>query len=169
MTGQFRAAREVALERTPAERKIEHTNEYVDLVGFCHSYVATLGRLGPRPRDQGFTGDERVTVRRGIARVRAAVDWLEEGLRTPSATQRTAPELVTHHADDPAPDPQRPPSAMAGVAGGDRTDERLAGQLRRRLGAPDPRAHPRSAPPVGATGVAVAYGPSAPRDASWSG
>ncbi|MFE5092350.1 DUF6192 family protein [Streptomyces sp. NPDC056638] len=128
----------MALEYTPAERKIEHTSEYVDLVGFCQSYVAPLGRLGPRLRVQGFTGDERVTVRRGIARVRAAVDWLEGGLRTPSATQRTAPELVTHHADDPAPDPQRPPPAMAGVAGGERTDERLAGHPRRRRGAPDP-------------------------------
>ncbi|MFJ7496901.1 DUF6192 family protein [Streptomyces sp. NPDC097727] len=62
----------MALERTPAGRKIEHTNEYLDLVGFCHSCVATLGRLGPRPRDREFTDDERETVRRGIARVRAA-------------------------------------------------------------------------------------------------
>ncbi|MFD8381700.1 DUF6192 family protein [Streptomyces sp. NPDC059679] len=64
-------------ERTPAVRKIEHTIEYVDLVGSCHSFVATLGRLVPRLRGQEFTEDERETVRRGISKVRAAADWLE--------------------------------------------------------------------------------------------
>jgi Family of unknown function (DUF6192) len=69
--------REQVRERTPAVRKIEHTIEYLDLVGSCHSYVATLGRLVPRLRGQEFSEDERETVRRGIVRVRAAADWLE--------------------------------------------------------------------------------------------
>ncbi|MEU6672139.1 DUF6192 family protein [Streptomyces sp. NPDC046727] len=45
-----------------------------------HSYVASLGRLVPRLRGQEFTEDERETVRRGIARVRAAADWLEAAI-----------------------------------------------------------------------------------------
>ncbi|WP_369174916.1 DUF6192 family protein [Streptomyces sp. R28] len=69
--------REQIRERTPAVRQIEHTIEYLDLVGSCHSYVAALGRLVPRLRGQEFTEDERETVRRGIAKVRAAADWLE--------------------------------------------------------------------------------------------
>ncbi|MEV0052477.1 DUF6192 family protein [Saccharopolyspora shandongensis] len=69
--------RERIRERTPAVRRIEHSMEYLDLVGSCHSFVATLGRLVPRMRGQEFTEDERETVRRGIAKVRAAADWLE--------------------------------------------------------------------------------------------
>lgn len=61
-------------ETTPAVRKIEHTIEYLDLVGTCHSFVATLGRLVPQLRGQEFTDDERETVRRQIGRVRAAAD-----------------------------------------------------------------------------------------------
>ncbi|MFE2530155.1 DUF6192 family protein [Streptomyces sp. NPDC059382] len=72
--------RERVRERTPAVRRIEHTIEYLDLVGSCHQYVANLGRLVPRMRDQQFTEDERETVRRGISKVRAAADWLEAAL-----------------------------------------------------------------------------------------
>ncbi|MFJ8663462.1 DUF6192 family protein [Streptomyces sp. NPDC093795] len=72
--------RETIRERTPAVRKIEHTIEYLDLVGSCHQFVATLGRLVPRMRGQEFTDDERETVRRGISKVRAAADWLEAAI-----------------------------------------------------------------------------------------
>lgn len=74
--------RQTIRERTPAVRKIEHTIEYLDLVGSCHSYVSSLGRLVPRLRDQEFTEDERETVRRQIGRVRAAADWLEAALES---------------------------------------------------------------------------------------
>ncbi|WP_307865994.1 DUF6192 family protein [Streptomyces smyrnaeus] len=67
-------------ERTPAVRRIEHSMEYVGLVGSCHQFVATLGRLVPRLRGQEFSEDERETVRRGIAKVRAAADWLEDAI-----------------------------------------------------------------------------------------
>lgn len=69
--------REAVRERIPAVRRIEHTIEYLDLVGSCHQYVATLGRVVPRLRGQEFSDDERETVRRSIAKVRAAADWLE--------------------------------------------------------------------------------------------
>ncbi|MEV7535388.1 DUF6192 family protein [Streptomyces hydrogenans] len=72
--------RETIREHTPAVRKIEHTIEYLDLVGSCHQYVATLGRLVPRLRGQEFTEDERETVRRGISKVRAAAEWLEAAI-----------------------------------------------------------------------------------------
>ncbi|GHE75746.1 hypothetical protein GCM10018785_50100 [Streptomyces longispororuber] len=73
-------SREKIRERVPAVRKIEHTLEYVDLVGSCHGFVATLGRLVPKMRGQQFTDDERATVRRQLARVRTAADWLEGAL-----------------------------------------------------------------------------------------
>lgn len=74
--------REKIRDRVPAVRQIEHTLEYLDLVGSCHQYVATLGRLVPRLRDQDFSEDERETIRRGIAKVRGAADWLEAALDT---------------------------------------------------------------------------------------
>ncbi|MEV5598961.1 DUF6192 family protein [Streptomyces sp. NPDC052496] len=64
-------------QRTPAARAIEHTAEYLDLVGSCHAFIAALGRLVPRMRDQEFSADERETVRRAIGKVRGAADWLE--------------------------------------------------------------------------------------------
>ncbi|MFF5985032.1 DUF6192 family protein [Streptomyces olindensis] len=42
----------------PAARAIEHTIEYLDLVGSYHGFVATLGRLVPQLRGQEFTEDE---------------------------------------------------------------------------------------------------------------
>lgn len=42
--------------------------------------MASIGRLVPRLRGQEFTDDERTTVRRGLAKVRAAADWLEAAL-----------------------------------------------------------------------------------------
>ncbi|MFF3159895.1 DUF6192 family protein [Streptomyces sp. NPDC057910] len=77
-------AREKVRDRMPAVRRLEHTIEYLDLVGSCHSYVATLGRLVPRMRDQEFSEDERETIRRGISKVRGAADWLEAALETGS-------------------------------------------------------------------------------------
>ncbi|MER7110593.1 DUF6192 family protein [Streptomyces sp. NPDC000229] len=78
--GNSHETRDRIRERTPAVRKIEHTIEYLDLVGSCHGFVATLGRLVPQLRGQEFTEDERETVRRQIGRVRAAADWLEGAL-----------------------------------------------------------------------------------------
>ncbi|WP_220377965.1 DUF6192 family protein [Streptomyces inhibens] len=72
--------RETIRERTPAVRKIEHTVEYLNLAGSCHQFVAALGRLVPRLRGQEFSEDERETVRRGIARVRAGAEWLEAAI-----------------------------------------------------------------------------------------
>ncbi|MFV2117108.1 DUF6192 family protein [Streptomyces sp. Act-28] len=63
-------------EHIPAVRAIEHTIEHLDLIGSCHSFVATPGRLVPQLRGQEFTEDEHETVRRQIGRVRAAADWL---------------------------------------------------------------------------------------------
>ncbi|MGW5732928.1 MULTISPECIES: DUF6192 family protein [Streptomyces] len=61
----------------PAVRATEHTIAYLDLVGSCHGFVATLGRLVPQLRGQEFTEDERETVGWQIGRVRAAADWFE--------------------------------------------------------------------------------------------
>ncbi|MDF9816691.1 DUF6192 family protein [Streptomyces sp. SPB162] len=86
-------ARDDLRERMPAVRQIEHTIEYLDLVGSCHSYVASLGRLVPQLRGQEFTEDERETVRRSVAKVRAAADWLEAAIE---AGEFTLDEQLAH-------------------------------------------------------------------------
>ncbi|GGP78133.1 DUF6192 family protein [Streptomyces abikoensis] len=78
--GNSEAARERVRDRIPAVRKIEHTVEYLDLVGSCHQFVATLGRLVPRLRGQEFSDDEREHVRRGVTKVRTAAGWLEAAM-----------------------------------------------------------------------------------------
>lgn len=72
--------REVIRQRKPAVRQIEHTIEYIGLVGSCHAFVATLGRLVPRLRGQELSVDERETIRPGIIKVRAGADWLEDAI-----------------------------------------------------------------------------------------
>ncbi|MGK5627990.1 DUF6192 family protein [Streptomyces sp. URMC 123] len=42
--------------------------------------MVTLGRPVPRLRGQEFTAEEREQVRRGIAKVRTATDWLEAAM-----------------------------------------------------------------------------------------
>ncbi|MER6914623.1 DUF6192 family protein [Streptomyces sp. NPDC000594] len=112
-------SRERIHERVPAVRRIEHTIEYLDLVGSGHQYVATLGRLVPRLRDQEFTEDERETVRRSIAKVRGAADWLEAALDTGRLTldEQLAQLLKGPEPGKSAahPHPGRHPSPLLGI------------------------------------------------------
>ncbi|MFJ9753242.1 DUF6192 family protein [Streptomyces chartreusis] len=41
-----------------------------------------FSRVDNSMRDQEFTDDERETIRRGIAKVRGAADWLEAAIDT---------------------------------------------------------------------------------------
>lgn len=75
-------ATHIVRQRTPELRRIEHTAGFMELVGACSAFVATIGRAVPASRGQRFTEDEVATVHRGAARVRAAVDWLESAVDT---------------------------------------------------------------------------------------
>jgi hypothetical protein len=77
-----RQAGEIVRQRTPQLRQVEHTAGFLDLVGACTAFVATVGRAVPAMRGSRFTDDEQATVHRGAARVRAAVDWLESAVDT---------------------------------------------------------------------------------------
>ncbi|WP_083268738.1 DUF6192 family protein [Lentzea guizhouensis] len=77
-----RQAAHVVRQRTPELRRLEHTAGFMELVGACTAFVATIGRAVPASRGQRFTEDEAATVHKGAARVRAAVDWLESAVDT---------------------------------------------------------------------------------------
>jgi hypothetical protein len=58
----------------------------LDLVGACAQFVASAGRIVPGLRGQNYTEDEKATVQRNLARVRAAADWIEGAVATGQIT-----------------------------------------------------------------------------------
>ncbi|GAA2909287.1 hypothetical protein Acy02nite_88690 [Actinoplanes cyaneus] len=83
---QARQGGELVRQRTPALQQIEHTSEFLDLVGACAQFVASAGRIVPGLRGQNYTEDEKATVQRNLARVRAAADWIEGAVATGQVT-----------------------------------------------------------------------------------
>jgi hypothetical protein len=81
-----RQGAEIVRQRTPALRHIEHTTEFLDLVGACAQFVASAGRIVPGLRGQNYTDDEKATVQRNLARVRAAADWIDGAVATGQVT-----------------------------------------------------------------------------------
>jgi hypothetical protein len=61
---------------------IEHTGEYVDLVGACAAFVAAAGRIVPTLGEHPFTEDEQATVHTNLDKVKAAVEWIEAAVDT---------------------------------------------------------------------------------------
>ncbi len=64
--------------RTPALPRIERSRDFLDLVGACFLFVASVGRVPPGLRDHWFTEDEPAAV----ARVRATAHWLEAAIES---------------------------------------------------------------------------------------
>lgn len=77
-----RQAVERARQRTPAIRHIEHSIEYLDLVGACAQFVASVSRILPSLRGHEFTADEREAVSRNVERVRSTADWIQHAIDT---------------------------------------------------------------------------------------
>jgi hypothetical protein len=77
---QSRQVDEGVRRRTPAICRIEHSIEYLDLVGACAQFVAGVGRILPSLRGHEFSADERATVLRNVARVRGTADWIEQAI-----------------------------------------------------------------------------------------
>ncbi|WP_412740719.1 DUF6192 family protein [Krasilnikovia sp. MM14-A1259] len=77
---------EIVRQRTPALNQVKHTAEFLDLVGACAQFVASVGRIVPSLRGQDYTPDDRATVHRNLARVRAAADWIEAAVETGKVT-----------------------------------------------------------------------------------
>ena len=48
--------------------------------------VASASRIVPGLRGQNYTDDEKATVQRNVARVRAAADWIEGAVATGQVT-----------------------------------------------------------------------------------
>lgn len=68
---------ERARRRTPAIDRVDHAIEFVDLIGACAQFVATVGRVLPTLRAHAYTGPEREAVQHNVVRVRSTADWIE--------------------------------------------------------------------------------------------
>ncbi|WP_301121286.1 DUF6192 family protein [Mycolicibacterium fortuitum] len=84
-SAQFDRSRQTvvcARARTPAIRHIEHSLEYLDLIGACAQFVATVSRILPNLGSQEFSDDEKDAVRRNATRVRSTADWIQHAIDT---------------------------------------------------------------------------------------
>ncbi|MFD3926620.1 DUF6192 family protein [Streptomyces sp. NPDC058614] len=71
--------------QTPAGRtvrKIERTQEFLDLVGACHHFVAACGKAVPQLRGRTLSDDEQAVLAQNVARCRATLDWIETAAET---------------------------------------------------------------------------------------
>lgn len=75
-------AGDVNRRQTPAVERIAETTQFVDLVGACTAFVSSIGRVLPELQGHRFTREERAAVHKGVARVRATVDWIETAADT---------------------------------------------------------------------------------------
>ncbi|WP_202911024.1 DUF6192 family protein [Mycobacteroides abscessus] len=84
-SAQFDHSRQVvvcARQRTPAIQHIEHSIEYLDLVGACAQFVASVGRTLPGLRTHEFSDDEKAAIVRNVERVRRTADWIQHAIET---------------------------------------------------------------------------------------
>lgn len=84
-SAQFDRSRQAvtcARQRTPAIEKLTHSVEYIDLVGACAQFVASVSRVLPGLRGHAFTAEEKGSVQRNLARVRSTADWIQHALDT---------------------------------------------------------------------------------------
>lgn len=65
-----------------AVRKIERTEEFLDLVGACHRFVSACGKTVPQLRGRHLSDDERAVLAQNVARCRAVLDWVETASET---------------------------------------------------------------------------------------
>ncbi|WUE10332.1 DUF6192 family protein [Nonomuraea sp. NBC_00507] len=72
----------VARQRTPALPCIEHSRDFLELIGACAAFVSAIGRVVPGLHGHQFTTDERAAVARNVARVRATADWIESAVES---------------------------------------------------------------------------------------
>jgi len=67
-------------EAAPQLQRMEHSAQFMDLVAACAQFVATAGRIVPNLRGEHYDDGERETIGRGLSRVRAAADWIENAV-----------------------------------------------------------------------------------------
>jgi antitoxin component of MazEF toxin-antitoxin module len=63
-------------------RKIEHTEEFLELIGACHKFVSVCSKKVPKLRNRQLTEHEQGVLTQNLSRVRATIDWVETAAAT---------------------------------------------------------------------------------------
>lgn len=63
-------------------RKIERTEEFLDLIGAFHKFVSACSKEVPKLRDRHLSDHEQAVLAQNVARVRATLDWVETAAST---------------------------------------------------------------------------------------
>ncbi|MGW0207343.1 DUF6192 family protein [Streptomyces sp. NPDC003233] len=77
---QVQYGREEAAPQLDQLRRMEHNTRFMDLVAACTQFTVTAGRIVPNLRGEPYDDAERETILRGLARVRASADWIENAV-----------------------------------------------------------------------------------------
>ncbi len=78
---RFRQQAQFAREEAVSQlQRMEHSAQFMDLVAACAQFVTTAGRIVPNLKGEHYDDAERDTIGRGLARVRAAADWIENAV-----------------------------------------------------------------------------------------
>ncbi|MFD0919082.1 DUF6192 family protein [Saccharopolyspora rosea] len=80
-----RQSERAARDRTPAIRKVEHSADYIELLGCCATFVSATGRIYPGLRRAEFSDAEKDAVRENLDRVRDAADLCQEAVDSEAA------------------------------------------------------------------------------------
>lgn len=56
---------------------MEHSAQFMAPVAACAQFVTTADRIVPNLRGEHYDDAQRVTISRGLSRVRAAADWID--------------------------------------------------------------------------------------------
>jgi hypothetical protein len=77
---QVQYGQEEAAPQLDQLRRMEHNTQFMDLVAACTQFTVTAGRIVPNLRGEPYDDAERETILRGLARVRASADWIENAV-----------------------------------------------------------------------------------------
>ncbi|MFH9426628.1 DUF6192 family protein [Streptomyces sp. NPDC017529] len=77
---RFRQDVQFTQSSAPQLQRLEHGAQFMDLVAACAQFVATAGRIVPNLEGEDYDYGERETIAKGLERVRAAADWIENAV-----------------------------------------------------------------------------------------
>ncbi|MGW2416874.1 DUF6192 family protein [Streptomyces tubercidicus] len=82
-TEEIREAHETTRKR-PEVRRLDEQSEVLRVLGLCHAFAHGIGRTLPGLHLAELSDDAQDSIREGLQRVSAAVEWTEHVLRTGS-------------------------------------------------------------------------------------
>ncbi|RBM17953.1 hypothetical protein DI005_20710 [Prauserella sp. PE36] len=69
-------------ERNPALQRIEHSLQFLELTGYCHSYVAGIKKAVQHLHDNPLSGEERAVAHHLLEQVQAATEFCRSVIDT---------------------------------------------------------------------------------------